>query len=127
MEALLEKEGNVESWNDERLDELSGRVDSGFKEMREGFARVDREMKEGFARVDREVKEGFAQINRRLDQIPTREEIDHRFAAVHREVNQRSDSTERRVDRVGSRFEHLVWALFAVGGGLLGNLLAGNF
>lgn len=105
MEALLEKEGTVENWNDERLDELSGRVDSGFKEMREGFV----------------------QINRRLDQLPTREEIDHRFAAVHREVNQRSDSTERRVDRVGSRFEHLVWALFAVGGGLLGNLLAGNF
>jgi hypothetical protein len=116
MEALLEKEGTVENWNDERLDELSGRVDSGFKEMREGFARVDREM-----------KEGFAQINRKLDQLPTREEIDHRFAAVHREVNQRSDSTERRVDRVSSRFEHLLWALFAIGGGLLGNLLAGNF
>ena len=41
MEALLEKEGKVENWNDERLDELSRRVDSGFKEMRDGFARVD--------------------------------------------------------------------------------------
>jgi hypothetical protein len=41
MEALLEKEGNVDSWNDERLDELSRRVDDGFKEMREGFARLD--------------------------------------------------------------------------------------
>ncbi|MGN6558057.1 MAG: hypothetical protein ACTHLH_08625 [Solirubrobacterales bacterium] len=45
MEALLEKEGNVESWNDERLDELSRRMDAGFetirKEMREGFARID--------------------------------------------------------------------------------------
>ena len=51
MEALLEREATVESWNDERLDELSRRVDDGFKEMREGFARVDREMKEGFAQV----------------------------------------------------------------------------
>jgi len=63
MEALLEKEADVESWNDERMDELSRRVDGGFKEMREGFARVDREMKEGFARVDREMKEGFARVD----------------------------------------------------------------
>lgn len=45
MEALLEREGTVENWNDERLDELSGRVDAGFKEVRS-------EMREGFARVD---------------------------------------------------------------------------
>lgn len=44
MEALLEKEGIVESWNDERMDELSGRMDAGFREMR-------KEMKEGFAEV----------------------------------------------------------------------------
>jgi hypothetical protein len=127
MEALLEKEGKVENWNDDRLDELSSRMDNGFKEMREGFARVDREMKqgfvrvdremkEGFARVDREMKEGFAEISRKLDRIPTREEIDHRFEA-----------TEGRVDRVSNRLEHMVWGLFAVGGGLLANLLAGNF
>ena len=57
MEALLEKEADVESWNDERLDELSRRMDDGFKEMRVGFVRVDREMKEGFTqlgdRIDR--------------------------------------------------------------------------
>jgi hypothetical protein len=63
MEALLEKEADVESWNDERLDELSRRMDDGFKEMREGFARVDREMKEGFGRVDREMKEGFGRVD----------------------------------------------------------------
>lgn len=33
MEALLEKEADVESWNDERLDELSRRVDAGFEKM----------------------------------------------------------------------------------------------
>lgn len=42
MEALLEKEGDVERWNDERLDQLSRRMDAGFNEMREGFARIDR-------------------------------------------------------------------------------------
>jgi hypothetical protein len=70
MEALLEKEaGKVENWNDDRLNELSRRMDAGFKEMREGFARVDREMKEGFARVDGEMKEGFAQVGDRIDRL----------------------------------------------------------
>lgn len=41
MEALLEKERDVENWNDDRLDELSRRMDNGFKEMREGFAGVN--------------------------------------------------------------------------------------
>ncbi|HSC21343.1 MAG TPA: hypothetical protein VLC07_06405 [Solirubrobacterales bacterium] len=35
----------MESWNDERLDELSRRMDSGFEDMR-------KEMREGFARID---------------------------------------------------------------------------
>lgn len=34
-------EDRVDSWNDDRLDELSRRMDEGFKEMREGFARMD--------------------------------------------------------------------------------------
>jgi uncharacterized sporulation protein YeaH/YhbH (DUF444 family) len=98
MEALLKKEGTVESWNDERMDELSRRVDSGFRQTHE------------------EVREGFAEISRKLDRIPTREEIDHRF-----------EGTEGRINRVNNRLEHMVWALFAIGGGLLGNVLAGNF
>ncbi len=88
----------MDSWNDERLDELSGRVDDGFKETRD------------------EMHLGFAEINAKLDRIPTRDEIDHRF-----------EGTEGRIDRVGNRLEHMVWGLFAVGGGLLANLLAGNF
>jgi hypothetical protein len=51
MEALLEREGKVDSWNDERLDELSRRMDAGFSEMREGFSRIEHEVKEGFAAV----------------------------------------------------------------------------
>jgi hypothetical protein len=54
MEALLEKEGTVESWNDERMDELSRRMDAGFEEMREGFATIDAR----FNRMD----ERFAQV-----------------------------------------------------------------
>jgi len=53
MEALLEKEGNVESWNDERMDELARRMDAGFSEMREGFARVDMRFAQVDAKIDR--------------------------------------------------------------------------
>jgi hypothetical protein len=55
MEALLEKEGTVESWNDERMDELARRVDHGFKEMRAGFSRIEHEVKEGFADVNNRI------------------------------------------------------------------------
>jgi hypothetical protein len=124
MEALLEREGQVENWNDDRLDELS-------QTMKEGFAKSDREMKEGFAKVE----EGFARIDRKLDQLPVREEINQRFGAAEREIDQRFatadratsqrfDSTERRIDRVNSRFEHMVWATLAVAGGFFGNLFA---
>lgn len=106
MEALLERGTDVESWNDERMDELSQTV------------------KEGFAKSEREMKEGFAEIDRKLDRLPTREEIDHRFAATDRKMDQSFESTERRIDRVSTRFEHMVWATIAVAGGFLGNLFA---
>ncbi|MGN6663125.1 MAG: hypothetical protein ACTHK6_02785 [Solirubrobacterales bacterium] len=68
MEALLEKEGKVENWNDDRLDELSRRMDAGFNEMREGFARVDAQ----FARVDEKfdrVDEKFDRLGVRIDKL----------------------------------------------------------
>ncbi|MDQ2630144.1 MAG: hypothetical protein M3Y75_04085 [Actinomycetota bacterium] len=45
MEALR-MEDRVDRWNDDRLDELSRRMDQGFKELRG-------EMREGFARIDK--------------------------------------------------------------------------
>jgi hypothetical protein len=70
MEALLEREEEqVENWNDERLDELSRRMDAGFKEMRDGFDRLGREMKEGFAQVDQKMDAKFLQTNERIDRL----------------------------------------------------------
>lgn len=62
MEALLEREGQVENWNDDRLDELSGRVDAGFRETRG-------DMREGFTRLERAMSEGFAEVNTRIDRL----------------------------------------------------------
>jgi hypothetical protein len=65
MEALLEREGDVDSWNDGRLDELS------------------RTMKDGFAKVDREMKEGFAQVGNRMDRLEDRiERLTNTFMVV---------------------------------------------
>ncbi len=73
----------MDSWNDERLDELSERVDVGFKEMREGFARIDREMKEGFEKVDRDMKGLFGQLNKRMDRFEDRiERLTNTFMVV---------------------------------------------
>jgi ribosome assembly protein YihI (activator of Der GTPase) len=50
---LLTMEAKRTNWNDDRLDELSGRVDEGFKEMRQGFARVDEKFDRVGERIDK--------------------------------------------------------------------------
>ena len=74
MEALLEKEANVESWNDERMDELSQRVDAGFEkaatkeEMKLRFGEVDRRFEEVGSRFDH-VDHELGRVNDRLDKL----------------------------------------------------------
>lgn len=57
----------MDSWNDERLDEMSRRMDEGFKEMREGFARMvtREEMKELIASIDTR----FDRLENRVDRL----------------------------------------------------------
>lgn len=76
MEALLEREGTVENWNDDRMDELSQTMKEGFAKVDQRFERVEGEMKEGFAKADREtshrfdkVDHEFGRLNDRLDKI----------------------------------------------------------
>lgn len=98
MEALLEREADVENWNDERLDELSGRMDEGFKETREGFARIDR----------------------KFEQVPTREEMNRCF----RDVDQRFDKVDREGARVNDRLDKLFYGVTFLSLALGLNLLA---
>lgn len=51
----------MDRWNDDRLDELSRRIDAGFKEMREGFARVDQR----FEQVDQK----FEQVDQKFERL----------------------------------------------------------
>jgi len=97
----------VDSWNDDRIDDLA-------KEVKDGFEKVDREMKDGFTRVDREMKAGFAKvdarfatIDARFEKTPTREEMNKGFADL------RSD------------FNALNRTLIASAAGTIGTLIAG--
>ena len=51
-----------EKWTDERLDDLSAKVDRG-------FAETKAEMREGFARVDAEILGLRAEINGRFESL----------------------------------------------------------
>ena len=53
----------MDNWNDDRLDELSNRVDEGFKETRERFKGVATREEMG------EVKEGIQLLNSKLDRL----------------------------------------------------------
>jgi len=74
MEALLEKEGDVESWNDERLDEMSRRMDDGFKgaATKMELAATREEMRRGFDNADRnfgKIEQEFGRVTDRLDKL----------------------------------------------------------
>ncbi|MDQ3726229.1 MAG: hypothetical protein M3335_10145, partial [Actinomycetota bacterium] len=118
MEAL-EMEKPMDSWNDDRLDELSRRMDEGFKQvnsdMKEGFARVDREMKEGFTRVDREMKEGFARVDR---------EMKEGFTRVDRDMKEGFAELRGEMGHLGARFDRLLNTLVLIAWGFAGTLVA---
>jgi len=67
MEALLEKEGTVESWNDERLDEMSRRIDAGFEKAatKVELSATSEETNRRFDKVDHEL----GRVNDRLDRL----------------------------------------------------------
>lgn len=72
MEALLEKEGDVENWNDDRLDELSQTMKEGFAKVDKRFERIEGEMNHRFDKVDRRferVDERFDRLTDKLDKL----------------------------------------------------------
>jgi tetrahydromethanopterin S-methyltransferase subunit G len=64
MEALKERD-DVSSWNDDRLDELSGRVDAGFAKVDARFEKVDARFDKvdaRFEKVDQKIDEKFERL-----------------------------------------------------------------
>ena len=70
-----------ETWTDERLDDLSAKVDQGFSE-------IKAEMRDGFARMEalfEKVDERFKEVDRRFEKVDERfEKIEGRFHDLNR-------------------------------------------
>ena len=80
-----------ESWTDDRLDDLNGKVDSLRLEMRTEFKAVRSEMKEEFAAVRGETKEEFATLRGEIREGFNR--MDQRFQGI----DQRFQSMDQRL------------------------------
>ena len=76
-----------ETWTDERLDDLSNRVDRG-------FGRVERE----FTVLRGDVDQRFDQVDKRFDQVDTLHQVDQRFERVEGELG----DLRRTVQRFGT-------------------------
>lgn len=75
-----------ERWTDERIDDLSLKVDKGFADLKA-------EMREGFERVDKR----FEQVDKRFERIDKQfDQVDKRFERI-----------EDRLDKLTDRFESL--------------------
>lgn len=84
-----------ETWTDERLDDLSAKVDQGFSE-------IKTEMREGFARMEARF-----------------EKIDERFE----KVDQRFEKVDERFEKVEERFHDLNRTLIGAGAVVIATLL----
>ncbi|MGD9735790.1 MAG: hypothetical protein AB7V58_09315 [Solirubrobacterales bacterium] len=78
-------------WTDERLDDLNGKVDDGFRRVDERFDRVDERFERMDVRFDR-VDEKFERMEERFVRTDERfGRIEERFAWMEEKVGQRFD------------------------------------
>ncbi|HET8815309.1 MAG TPA: hypothetical protein VFM51_10190 [Solirubrobacterales bacterium] len=112
MEALLEREGDVENWNDDRLDELSRRMDAGFEKMatKTELTGLKNEMN---LRFD-EVSGRFGEVDRRFD------EVSGRFG----EVGKRFDKIDTQLLHINDRLDRLNHTLLVGACGVIAAVLA---
>ena len=96
-------------WNDDRLDELNGRMKEGFAEVDKRFDKVDAR----FVRLEGEMKQSFAKVDWRF------EKADHQFATKE-ELNE----VKMELRRLNDRFDRLLHMLTVVAWGFAGTLVA---
>jgi DNA anti-recombination protein RmuC len=97
-----------QSWSDDRLDDLSGRVDVGF------------------ARLEQRLDASEERLARRID------ESAERMEAIATRLNTRIDESARdlrlefntRFDRLESRFDRMQQTIILTGGGIVATLIA---
>ena len=109
-------ETDMSNWNDDRLDELNGRVKDGFAKVGQQFIRVEGEMKDGFAKVDKR----FEQIDKRFEQVSSREDLAEMRLASREEMAE----VKAEMRHLNERFDRLYYTLLVVMIGLVGSVFA---
>ena len=97
-------------WNDDRLDELKGRMKDGFAEVDKRFVRLEGEMKRGFEKASSDLKQESARLEWTMNEG---------FAELKAEIRQMGDRLEKRIDRVSNRLDRFMFTMFAAGAGVL--------
>jgi archaellum component FlaC len=93
-----------ESWSDDRLDDLNGKVDA---------LRI--EMKTEFVAVRDEIRRGFEKIDERFDKVDKRfEKVDEHFDKVDRRFEKADERFERFEVRSDERFEAMMDRLYSM-------------
>lgn len=98
-----------ESWSDDRLDDLSRHVETGFTRVHEGMAalRIDnRELRRDMATLDRDLR---AEIGL----LATREELHTEISAVRSEMGSLRSETREGFEALNHRFGSLQRTLIA--------------
>jgi tetrahydromethanopterin S-methyltransferase subunit G len=104
-----------QSWTDDRLDDLNGKVDVLWVEMRTEFRAVRAEMKEEFTAVRAEMKEEFTAV---------RTEMREEFTAVRTEMKSEFRAMNERFDKVDDRLYAMQRLMVQAYGGLFATLIA---
>jgi uncharacterized coiled-coil DUF342 family protein len=100
-----------ESWTDDRMDDLNGKVDGLRLEMRTEFKEVRGEMKEEFAAVRGEMKAGFDRVDERFDKVDERfDRISERFDRTDERFAKGLERIEERLDtRLIKIYQTMIW------------------
>ncbi|HEY8809001.1 MAG TPA: hypothetical protein VIM28_03165 [Solirubrobacterales bacterium] len=116
-----------QSWTDDRLDDLSHRMDKRFDqvegEMSQRFERVEGEMKAGFDRVDGEIKELRAELKGQGEELRAevkdqgkelRGEIAGVEARLRTQANEHRTETWEQFDRVHEDMRQISTAILGL-------------
>jgi tetrahydromethanopterin S-methyltransferase subunit G len=98
-----------EAWTDERLDDLTKRVDEGFRESRQDQRSFRGEIKLDFASLRTEVDSRF-------------DKVDERFEGLESSIDARFDKVDKRFDAIDRRFDMMFAALVT---GFIGLIVTG--
>ncbi len=92
----------MQTWNDDRLDQLSAQVEGGFRRMDLGFEQAERR---------------FEQVERQFEQVEL--QFGHRFDLME----QRLAGTDARQERLESKFDDLIRSIIQGSFGLVGAVI----